>query len=152
MNKKNIKIIIFLILVAFLGIFIIFSISREGENKNYKEISVNNNKIYVEIADTTEKRKKGLSEREDINENHGMLFIFDKKDYWGIWMKDMLMEIDIIWLDENGVVVDLKEKISPDTYPEVFLPKQMATFVLEFKAGFIENNKISIGNKFSLTF
>jgi uncharacterized membrane protein (UPF0127 family) len=103
--------------------------------------------IYVVIGDNVfdiqrvfeqEDREKGLSNIKNIKEKEGMLFIFEENDYHGIWMKDMLFPIDIIWLNESFVVVDFKKNVLPETFPEIFKPKSKAKYVLELNAGSIE--------------
>ena len=53
----------------------------------------------VEIADNDEERVRGLSLREPIEANRGMLFIFDVSGNYSFWMKDMLFALDIIWIN-----------------------------------------------------
>src|SRR3989304_3569969 len=70
--------------------------------KNIKIAEIN---IPVEIADTDEKRTKGLSGKSSLDEKSGMLFVFEKKGIIPIfWMKDMLIPIDMIWIREGKVV------------------------------------------------
>lgn len=89
-------------------------------------------KIYAaEIARTPEARSRGLSGREGLGENDGLLFIFEEPGYPGFWMKDMKFAIDIIWLDENLTVVDVTKNAAPDSYPQIFHPKSPAQYVLE---------------------
>ena len=91
-------------------------------------------KIPVYIADTAEKRTKGLSGLASIPADYGMFFIFDRSDYQGIWMKDMLFPIDIIWIDENYKIVHIEKNISPNTFPKIFTSPVKAKFVLELNA------------------
>ncbi len=79
-----------------------------------------------------------------------MLFVFDEPGKHGIWMKDMRFPLDIIWIDNNLRIVDIKKNISPDTFPEVFEPKSDATFVVEVNAGFAERNDLMIGSELVL--
>lgn len=101
----------------------------------------------LEKVDTDAARQKGLSGRDSLPSNAAMLFIFDTDDHWGIWMKDMKFPIDIIWLDKDYTVVDIKENASPESYPDVFRPRVPARYVLEVNAGVVSNNAILIGAK-----
>ncbi len=97
------------------------------------------------VASTVQERERGLSGTESLPEDSAMLFTFDKPDFYGIWMKDMKIPIDIFWLDENYKIIHIEENISPQTYPKVFLPPEKSTYVLETNAGFAEKNKLKEG-------
>lgn len=107
-------------------------------------------KIPVYLADTEEKRIKGLGGLASIPRDYGMFFVFDYSDYISIWMKDMLFPIDILWIDENNKIVHMEKNISPDTYPKIFTPPVKARFVLEFNAGMSEFYDLRIGGKIIL--
>lgn len=110
-----------------------------------------NEKIFVWVADDEAERQSGLSGFSWLYKNRGMLFVFDEPGYYGFWMKDMLFSIDIIWINEDGIVVDMREKISPSSYPTVFTNQKPAYFVLEFPAGWIRNHGVNIGDHFNLS-
>ncbi len=102
--------------------------------------------LRVMVASTTADLQHGLSDRAALSPTEGMLFVFDKDDYQGIWMKDMNFPIDIVWLDKNGIIVDYAQNVKPDTYPKVFEPKVPARFVIETSAYFIESFVIKVGD------
>ena len=106
--------------------------------------------LNVTVADTESERKLGLSGTVKLNDFEGKLFIFDAPAKYGIWMKDMLFAIDILWLDENLRVVHIEENVTPDTYPMVFAPEEPARFVLEMNAYFVDSLKVQIGDRVSL--
>lgn len=107
----------------------------------------------VGIADTQEERHQGLSGREGLNDNGGLLFIFDKSERHGIVMRDMKFAIDIIWLDESYKVVGLTENAQPDSYPQtVYYPDSGARYVLEMPAGTIAQENIMQGQQVQLTY
>lgn len=105
-------------------------------------------RIPVEIVDSPAERVRGLSGRTSLDETSGLLFIFEEPGEHGIWMKDMNFPIDIIWLDENFEVINIKRDATPDSFPTVFKPTRNASYVLEVNAGFAEKNAIKIGNRF----
>jgi uncharacterized membrane protein (UPF0127 family) len=106
--------------------------------------------IFVEIVQEGEDLKKGLSGRSTLQSDEGMLFIFEKADLHGIWMKDMNFAIDIIWLNEYGEVVHYEKNVVPETFPKVFAPSQLSKYVIEVSSGFIEREGIKIGDKIDL--
>ncbi len=97
-------------------------------------VSINQHQIGVEIADEESERVIGLSERDSLPKDRGMLFIFDTPDYYGIWMKGMRFDLDIIWLDENYRIITIVSGLKPESYPQVVQPDKPAKYVLEVNA------------------
>lgn len=102
--------------------------------------------LSVEVVDTNSTRQLGLSNKPFLPRGEGMLFVFDTDDIHGFWMKDMLFNIDIIWIDSNYKIVDLKINATPESFPAVFKPKEESLYVLEVNAGFAEEYSIQIGD------
>ena len=109
------------------------------------DVKIGNKPYTLFIADTQEKRVKGLSNNEDLTNNQGMLFAFDTKEYHSFWMKDMKYPLDFICLDENEVI-DIRQNISPDTYPNIITPKFPANKVVEIHAGEVVKSGLNIGD------
>jgi len=104
----------------------------------------------VEIADTPQLRLQGLMDRDQLPEDQGMLFIFDKEEEYGFWMKNTLIPLDIIWLNNEREVVFIKRSAQPcegsacsPTYPE-----RPAKYVIELSAGRVGFIGLEIGDKF----
>lgn len=110
------------------------------------KLIINNKAVSLTIADNEEERHSGFGGVDSISDNQAMLFVFDKPDQYGFWMKDMKFPIDIVWLNENKEIIFIKENVSPDTYPNTFIPSSKALFVIEFNAGFVSRNNIKVGN------
>lgn len=102
--------------------------------------------ISIEIVGTNTLRERGLSGRESLGADEGMLFVFPVEGLYQFWMKDMRFPIDIIWLDSEYRIVDVHQKVKPETYPETFTPKVKIRYVLELPAGFFENHQLKMGN------
>ena len=111
--------------------------------------------LMIEVADTEATRQLGLSGRESLAKNAGLLFDFGKSGVHGIWMKDMNFPIDILWLDENFLVVDIKTNADPASYfqspPRVFEPSVPASYVLEVNAGTVAGYNIKPGDELILS-
>ncbi len=112
----------------------------------YGKISINETPISVEIVEKEVDLMKGLSGKTELKEGEGMWFIFLKNSKIGIWMRDMKFSIDILWLDKNLKIVDIKENASPESYPEVFYSRENSRYVLEVMAGFVQKHEIKIGD------
>jgi len=114
-------------------------------------ILMSNITLTVELAETQAQWSQGLSGRDSMSSNHGMLFIFNHESKWGFWMKDMKFPLDIIWFSSDRKVVYIKQNLlpcSPDNCP-VFTPPVDALYVLEVNAGFVETHNISLDDTFT---
>jgi len=96
------------------------------------------------VAISSNDREKGLGGVTKLNPDQALLMVFPSEDKWGIWMKDMKVPIDIVWLDSNKKVVYAVTDISPDvSTSEVFKPKLPAKYVVELPAGTVEGKAIN---------
>lgn len=115
-------------------------------------MEINGASLLVEVAASSDLRRLGLSGRDGLGENSGMLFVFDREDIYDFWMKDMKFPLDIIWI-KNNKVADLEENVpsplagAPDASLPVYKPEAPADLVLEVKAGFAGKNQIKIGDE-----
>ncbi|MFA6889235.1 MAG: DUF192 domain-containing protein [Candidatus Woesearchaeota archaeon] len=101
--------------------------------------------VTVEYAETLQEHAVGLMFRTELAENHGMLFIFTDMEQRGFWMKNTKIPLDILFIDYNGTIIDIKENFQPcTTNPcETYFSKP-AQYVLEVNAGFVTKNTIKI--------
>ena len=113
-------------------------------------ITIGDAALRVEIADTPDRRRAGLSGRAALAEGEGMLFIFEEEGEHAMWMKDMYTSIDIIWITAEGRVVHIADTVTPDTYPTIFTSPTPARYVLEVPAGYTQG-KIQIGDSMQFT-
>jgi len=103
-----------------------------------------------EIVASAAARAQGLSGRTSVPPGYGMLFVFDQKDRYGFWMKDMLVSIDMIWLADDGTILAIEKNVSPETYPTPFYPPQPVRLVLETRPGEAEIQGWEVGTKIPL--
>lgn len=114
-------------------------------DEEFQPLMIADTEVMVEVADTQDTREKGLSGRDELPDGQGMLFVFDKPDFYYFHMQDMEFAIDIIWLDESRQVVDIMSGVSPDTYPQTFSSSSIAKYVLEVPAGFSNEHDLARG-------
>jgi len=69
--------------------------------------------------------------------------IYPNEAKWGIWMKDMHIPIDIVWLDKNKKIVHIVKNVSPDnSTSKIFEPNTIAKYVVELPAGTVDSKAI----------
>lgn len=108
----------------------------------------------VEIAKDSKERLQGLMHREGLPKNKGMLFIFEKEDFYPFWMKNVSFPLDIIWLNSKDEVVFINKNSLPCKIEpcQVIEPGKKAMYVLEINAGLTDKIGLAIGDKLILNF
>ena len=132
---------IYLIFNFFLISFYTFSNEKIDVSIYKKNIT-----FKVEVAKTIEERRTGLMYRKKLYNNEGMLFIFPREKIIQLWMKNTYIPLDVIFISENKVIVDIKknmEKLSET----IVKSKIKSKYALEFNAGLINKRDIEIGDK-----
>jgi len=114
-------------------------------------VKIGDAKVLVELAVTPEEKAKGLMHREYLDENKGMLFIFEDEKAPSFWMKNTLIPLDMIFINSDNKIVDIliAEPCKKDPCKS-YMPKADAKYVLEVNAGFSERHNANIGDEVSL--
>lgn len=108
------------------------------------------NSYQIDVADTQEKMYHGLMGRTSIPENYGLLFdisLAPKDAEVAFWMKDTLIPLDFIFVDDDGYVFYVVEDAQPNDLSTIRSPKRPRA-VLEINAGQIKKHNIKIGDIF----
>jgi len=131
-------------IVAIVSIVLI--LTNKSETK-YTRINVGNTEVNAEISDTTLKQAKGLMFRKSLPQNEGMLFIFDKEDYYVFWMMNTSIPLDIIWINNDMEIVHMEKNIQPcGILCPVYKPSEKAKYVLEVNAGFVDRHHVEVSH------
>ena len=147
--KNNMSKLVLFFLLAFVAGFLASLKLQISWQKSQTVLTINNQLIQVEVAKTDEEITNGLSGREKLEENKGMLFVFAKTGKYQFWMKEMRFDLDAIFI--NGeTIVDIVENISApknNEQPQVFQAKIDFDKVLEVNNGTIKRLNIKIGDE-----
>lgn len=106
------------------------------------------NTYKIDVADTQEKMYHGLMGRTSIDENYGLLFdisLAPQDAEIAFWMKDTLIPLDFVFVDDNGVVFYLYEDAQPNDLSTIRSPKR-PRIVLEINAGQVQKHNIQVGD------
>ena len=96
------------------------------------KVRVNNKEYDVEVARTEEEKEIGLSNIEYLPDDEGMLFIYDTPQEVGFWMKDTLIPLDIIFINDEEEVISVHQGVPNDETPII---EDDVLYVLEVPAG-----------------
>lgn len=103
--------------------------------------------LRVSVAETEAARRQGLSGVSSIEEDEGMLFIFEKEGDYLFWMKDMNFPIDIIWINDDLKIVHVEENVKPENFPVRYASPEPARLVLETNAFFAKTFNLREGDR-----
>ncbi|TJV04315.1 MAG: DUF192 domain-containing protein [Mesorhizobium sp.] len=98
----------------------------------------------IEVADNEAEREAGLMFREDMADDHGMLFVFDETREVNFWMKNTPMPLDLIFVGQDGRIRAIKQG-EPQS-EAIVSPGEPVRFVLELKAGTAARDGIADGD------
>ena len=144
-KKTSLKIAIFIILAIVVIVLWIFLYPKKV-GQNY--VIFENKTFQVELAQTDEEREIWLMYRENLDENKWMLFVFPNVWIYGFWMKNTLIPLDMIWINEidweNRVVYIQTAQPCTTTECEIYTSSWNSKFVLEINAWLAEKYDIKI--------
>lgn len=150
---KILVIALVLVLILALGLFGLDRYARAQAQDLSKlptrEIVAHGQTLTLLVADTPETVGPGLSGQERLPDDAGLLLISPDGDT-RVTMLGMRFPLDVIWLDDAGTVLALRENVSAAPLPLWYSPPQGATRVIELNAGGTERYDIEVGDQLPL--
>lgn len=154
-NIRNKSMYLVIIAIVVIGLGSLFSDKIENPVTSYtpKITTVKfNDELYVnvETAATTFERGKGLMYRESLGENNGMLFVYTEPTANKFWMKNMLIPLDMIFINSEYEIIYIVEDAQPcEADPcEKYGPDSEYSYVLEVNAGWVAaHDTVSLDDK-----
>jgi hypothetical protein len=119
-------------------------------------VRIGDDVITVEIAETTAERQRWLTFRQDrLPMDTAMLIKHDVPDLYEVWMLNVEYNLDLVWFDEQGSAVYIRENAAPcdnifDQVSCTHKPTKRALYVVAATAGFVDYHGIEIGSKMTL--
>jgi uncharacterized membrane protein (UPF0127 family) len=141
--RKTVISVFFTLAVAVAAVYVDRERSEPSKD-GVRRVTVDCHGFRVETVETEEDRMKGLGGREGLCPDCGMLFLFDRPERYGFWMKDMRFPLDIVWIDGDKVVFVARDV--PTEPLESIAPPVPADKVLEIPAGSAERYGIRPGS------
>lgn len=142
---------------CFISFFVVFLFPEGFKNSASQQIKFKSSDLSivtkydyytfkVEIAKTFAERQHGLMGRKVLPHNHGMLFDFGYPQLIRMWMKNTLLTLDMIFIDEKGIIIKVVSNTRPFSLKTITSSK-LAQAVLEVNGGTALRLQISEGDK-----
>ncbi len=153
------KVVTVIVLIAVAAFFIVnnfinnnepevkyYTFKKEGELTFTDSLGNAKIKIDLEIADNEYERQLGLMNRKSMEENQGMLFIFQYERMQSFWMRNTLIPLDILFINKDKEIITIHKNtktLSAQSYPST----SPALYVVELVGGFTDKYNIVTGDK-----
>ena len=109
------------------------------------QVVVKGRVLTIELAITPEARSCGLSLRDSLPENRGMLFVYAEPEILTFWMKNTRMPLSIAFIDTAGRIVSI-QKMNPFPLTTVYASPVPSLYALEVNQGWFEENGVGVGD------
>lgn len=136
------RVIIFSAVVV-IAVVLFFSFNRAEPQS---EVCFESVCVAVDVVDEPDTRAQGLMFVEEMGEFNGMFFIFDEIGHYPFWMKNTLIPLDIIWIDEEFKIVHIAQAEPCQEDPcVIYDPVVDSLYVVEVNKGFAQEQGIETG-------
>ena len=121
---------------------------EQPDLSKHKIIKLNSNEsieFSVLIAESNKDRRQGLMHIEFMEENQGMLFVFNPPRRVSMWMRNTPMSLDILFIDRNGKVINMEDNTTPYS-TKALSSGRTIRWVLEINGGLAKTTGIKTGD------
>jgi len=141
-------------LIFFLTLFLVAGCNEKNDKHDkLTNIEIGKEIIRVEIADSPRKWELGLSYKDTLPKNHGMLFVFPDERRRVFWMRGCNFDIDLAYIESDGTISEIitmkKEPLDTplDSLKTYLSQSPTIKYALEMTGGWFEENNIKTGTK-----
>jgi uncharacterized membrane protein (UPF0127 family) len=124
-------------------------------------VDLGGERFTLQLAVDPDRRARGLMKRDHLDQCRGMLFAFPDQRLRLFWMKNCLIDLDVIYLDGSGRIVSIKQMKAPPAGapeqvlrdpagPHAALSDYPAQFAIELNLGTADKLGLSVGGKIDL--
>ncbi|MBS3963108.1 MAG: DUF192 domain-containing protein [Methylomonas sp.] len=110
--------------------------------------------LEAELATTASEREYGLMHRPQLSANQAMLLTYPDSGRRAVWMKNMRIPLDVLFLSEDGKIVGMKSGLPPcaGSPCSVYESGVAARYILEMNAGIIEQTGLKPGDELTIDY
>ena len=147
-NERRLLSVVIIILAVISGVIFMTITSRAPIVNDLVTVEINGHIIRAELAQTPEEHYRGLSNREALDPDRGLLFIFEDSSRKSFVMREMNFPLDIIFIS-NDTITDVFSDLVPEgSQPEnIYQSSQPVNLVLEVRAGYCQAQGIKPGDQ-----
>jgi uncharacterized membrane protein (UPF0127 family) len=109
-----------------------------------RTLTIGENKLIVEVAATPQTRETGLMNRFSLQQDHGMLFVFEVPQPLAFWMKNTYVPLSIAFVDRNGRILNIEDMRPQDE--STHWSKGPALYAIEMRQGWFTSRGIGKGD------
>lgn len=128
----------------------LFKFLSTYQKYDHADVAIDGRSYRMLVADTFTKQAIGLSYRNSIPRDGGMLFVFGRESRADIVMRGMRFPLDVIWLDKDQRIVKMLQNVPPASSAfdyKTYGSGVVAKYWMEFNSGFIKRKRISTKSK-----
>jgi uncharacterized protein len=107
-------------------------------------LTINQTKVVAEVVATPELRAIGLMNRFSLRPDHGMVFVFDRPQPLGFWMRNTYVPLSIAFIDASGKIVNIEDMKPLDE--STIWSRGLSLYALEMKQGWFASKGIAPGD------
>ena len=100
--------------------------------------------LQLEVPQNDGEFKLGLMFRESLEQDRGMLFVFENTDNHSFHMKNTFIPLDIAFINEEGIIESIKELDPMNPIP--VYPDGDVRYAIEVNRGWFAENGIEVGD------
>ena len=124
--------------------------SRISSRPGLHKVEVGSQVVWCELAADPTRRQNGLMHRVSMPADVGMLFVFPQANLQGFWMKNCKISLDIAYIDDQGLIIDILKMDAPGPR-QVYFPRyrssQPVRYALETNVGWFAKHGIQVGSR-----
>ena len=110
------------------------------------QLAIGGARLWVEVAEDEAARSQGLMYRRQMQEDEGMLFVFEYPQPLSFWMKNTYLPLDIAFVARDGSILNILRMKPLDEGPR-YLSQGQALYAIEANAGWFKDHGVKAGDK-----
>jgi len=118
-------------------------------------VTAKGQRFLAEVALTRPEKERGLMYRQALAKDRCMIFLYEEDGQHAIWMKNCLISLDVVWVKEEGTVVEIAERVpplsplfqGPDSEAPTYGGKVLSRHFVEFPAGTVRRLGLKVGDR-----